>query len=98
MADDTVKVKCKVLRFEDDVEQVLDGEKVLGTTVFIECSIGKRVWIAERWLRYDTPISWEKFVRDFAKTQVVPKAPTDMLAYVKEEADKPFTITVKKEK
>lgn len=84
MARKPIKIKCKILEFKDNPAG--------GQNVYVECRIGQRVWIAERFLHYDRPISFEEFKREFAKTKVIPEVPEDMLAYVKEEADKPFEI------
>ena len=83
-----VEVKCKVLRFEDNPKG--------GQNVFVECSVGQRVWIKEVWVNYDRPISFEEFKRDLEKI-VWPKNDEDNLRYVKEEADKEFTINVKRD-
>lgn len=79
-------VECKILRFEERQ----DGF----TAVYIQCKIGQHEWVRELWVKYDKPISMEMFIREFKKTGVFEKQPTDMLAYVKQEADKPFTLTI----
>lgn len=84
MVKKPIKISCKILKFEENQKG--------GQNVFIECRIGQRVWIAERWMNYDAPISFEKFIKDFSETEVIPKKPKDNLAYVKQEADKPFEI------
>lgn len=78
------EINCKILRIEDNPKA--------GQNVFIECRLGQRVWIAERWVNYNRPVSMEQFIKDFKKTEVIPKKPTDPLAYVKQEADQPFVI------
>ncbi len=83
----TIKVKCKILKFEDNPKG--------GTNVWVECTRNKHVWVVERWLNYDRPISMEEFKRELAKTEIIPKKPTDNLWYVKEEAHESFTIEVK---
>ena len=86
MATNT-KVECKIIDIADNPQG--------GQNVFIECKIGQRIWTIERWLNYDRPISMEEFKKDLSKTQIIPEDPKDMLAYVKEEADKPFTLEIK---
>ena len=84
MARKPVKIQCKILRFEDNPAG--------GQNVYIECKIDQHIWVAERWLNLDRPISFEEFKIMFAKSKIIPEKPTDMLAYVKEEASTPFEI------
>lgn len=83
-----VAVNCKILRFEDNPKG--------GQNVFVECSIGKRIWVKEVWVNYDRPISLEEFKRDLKKV-IWPKQEEDNLRFVKEEADNPFTIKVNRD-
>ena len=86
MAKKSKIVECKILKFEPNPQG--------GQNVFIECSIGKRVWYIERWLNYNRPISMEEFIEELKKTKIIPDEPEDFLAYVKQEADQPFKVVV----
>lgn len=85
---ESVEIECKILRFENNPKG--------GQNIFVECSIGKRTWVREVWGNYDRPISLEEFKRDLKKV-IWPKDDPDNLRYVKEEAEKPFTIKVNRD-
>lgn len=80
---ENAEINCQIIRFEENPKG--------GQNVFVECSIGKRIWTKEVWVNYDRPISFEEFKRDLKKV-IWPKNDEDQLRFVKEEAEKPFTI------
>lgn len=84
-AKSKLTVHCQIERIEDNPQG--------GANVFINCRIGLREWVKELWLNYDRPISMEVFKRDLKKV-ILPKEETDNLRYVKQEADKPFTLDI----
>lgn len=84
MAEQT-EVDCKILRFENNSKG--------GQNVFIECSIGQRTWIKEVWCNYDRPISMEEFKSEISQ-HIWPKNEDDNLRYIKEEAQKPFSLLI----
>lgn len=81
----SIKVNCKINRFEDNPTG--------GVNVFIDCNIGMRTWQREFWVNYDRPISMEKFKKDL-KQLIMPTKDEDNLRFVKQEADKPFTLEI----
>jgi hypothetical protein len=85
----TVKLRCKII----DFSQVPDS---IAQIVKVEFRLGKRVWTVPIRLAYDRPISLEEFKRELAAkgSEIFPQQPEDFLAYVKEEADKPFDLEV----
>lgn len=80
-----VKVECQIARFEDNPKG--------GVNVLINCKIGMKTWVKEVWLNYDRPISMEEFKRDLKKI-VMPTHDDDNLRFVKQEAEKPFTLDI----
>lgn len=86
-----VKVKCKILNI---VRSEKSTKEVHAYHVDVECSIGQRVWVKQIFVAYDRPISREKFIHDFRAMKILPPEEDDFLAFVKEDADKPFEIEI----
>ena len=79
--------------------KIHDIKKVPGSTiqlVSVHFKLGQREWFKPFRLNYDRPISMEEFKHDLIRAGVFPEAEEDFLAFVKEEADKSFSITVPK--
>jgi hypothetical protein len=89
MAESVVNVECKIV----DTKQIPNTKKQI---VSVEFTLGERKWFKAFRLEYDRPISMEEFKRELARVGIFPEAEEDFLAYVKEEADKPFTIQVER--
>jgi len=84
---DTVKLECKI----HDIKQVPNTTIQI---VSVHFKLGKRSWYKAFRLNYDRPISMEEFQRDLVRAGVFPEKEEDFLAFIKEEAEKPFTIEV----
>lgn len=89
MAEQTVKIACKIA----DIKPIPNTSKQI---VSVEFTLGERKWFKGFRLEYDRPISMEEFQREMIRVGVFPEVEEDFLAYVKEEADKPFTIEVER--
>lgn len=87
MAEPTVKVECKI----SDIKAVPNTKAQI---VGVEFTIGDRKWFKGFRLNYDRPISMEEFKNELARVGIFPETGEDFLAYVKEDADKPFTLEV----
>lgn len=87
MAESIVNVECKIA----DIKQIPNTKKQI---VSVHFTLGERKWFKAFRLEYDRPISMEEFKRELARVGIFPEAEEDFLAYVKEEADKPFTIEI----
>lgn len=87
MAESTVKVRCKIV----DIKAIPNTTNQI---VSVEFTLGQRVWHKAFRLAYDRAISMEEFKRELVRVGVFPENEEDFLAYVKEEADKPFELTV----
>lgn len=86
---DKLKLECKI----HDIKQVPNSTVQI---ISVHFKLGQREWYKAFRLNYDRPISMEEFQRDLIKAGVFLDKEEDFLAFVKEEADKPFTIEVKK--
>ena len=82
-----LKLECKI----HDIKQVPNSTIQI---VSVHFKLGQREWYKGFRLNYDRPISMEEFQRDLIKVGVFPEAEDDFLAFIKEEADQPFTIEV----
>lgn len=87
MAESIVNVECKIT----DIKHIPNTKKQIVSVAF---TVGERKWFKAFRLEYDRPISMEEFKRELARVGIFPEAEEDFLAYVKEEADKPFTIVI----
>lgn len=85
-------VNCKIIRFHDHPTDDETGDVLPGTNIELECWIGERRWRRIIYVNYDRPISFEEFLIELKKIKLIPKKPTDHLAYVKEEVGKAFEI------
>lgn len=83
------KISCKI----HDVKQVPNSKIQI---VSVQFTLGKRQWYKGFKLEYDRPISLEEFKKELVRVGPFPDDDDDFLKYVKEEADKPFTIEVEK--
>jgi len=86
---DNVTLECKI----HDIKKVPNSTIQV---VSIHFKLGQREWYKPFRLNYDRPISMEEFKRDLIHAGVFPDNEQDFLAFVREEADVPFSITVPK--
>lgn len=91
MAEDTVKIDCKIV----DIKDIPNTKKQI---VSVEFTLGERKWFKAFRLEYDRPISMAEFQKELVRAGVFPEQEEDFLAYVKEESDKPFVIEVERPK
>ncbi len=82
-----LKLECKI----HDIKQVPNSTVQI---ISVHFTLGQRSWYKAFRLNYDRPISMEEFQRDLIKVGVFPEEEHDFLAFIKEEADQPFTIEV----
>lgn len=82
-----VQLQCKI----QDIKAVPGGTIQL---VSVKFNLGQREWYKAFRLNYDRPISMEEFKKELARVGVFPEEPEDFLAFVKQEADDPFTLEV----
>lgn len=85
-----VNVQCKII----DIKKVPNTPNQI---VSVEFTLGDRKWFKGFRLAYERPISMEEFQRELLRVGIFPVDEDDFLAYVKEEADKPFTLEVERE-
>lgn len=85
--DNLTKIECRV----KDIKAVPNTAKQI---VSVEFKLGDRVWHKGYRLEYDRPISMEEFKHEIVRVGVFPDDELDFLAFIKEEADKPFIIEV----
>lgn len=91
MADNTTVIQCKIT----DIQAIPNSKIQL---VVVNFKVGKREWHKGFRLNYDRPISLEEFKKELVRAGPFPDEDEDFLQYVKQEADKPFTIEVEREK
>lgn len=89
MAELTVKVECQIV----DIKPVPNTPNQI---VSVKFKLGEREWFKGFRLAYDRPISMEEFQREMKRVGIFPEVEEDFLAYVKEEADKPFTLEIER--
>jgi hypothetical protein len=87
MGSELAKLVCKIA----DIKAVPNSAAQI---VSVEFTLGQRTWHKAFRLNYDRPISMEEFKREVVRAGPFPEQPEDFLAYVKQEADKPFEIEV----
>lgn len=81
--------------------KINDIKKVPGSTaqiVSVHFKLGQKEWNKAFRLNYDRPISLEEFKRELVRAGIYPLEDDDFLAYVKYEANEPFTIEVESKK
>jgi len=84
---DLAKIECKI----KDIKPVPNTTSQI---VSVEFKLGDRQWFKGYRLNYDRPISMEEFKKEIVRVGVFPENEDDFLAFVKEEADQPFTVEV----
>lgn len=89
MAEQLVDIQCKIT----DIKAVPNSKAQI---VSVEFTLGERKWFKGFRLNYDRPISMEEFQKELVRAGIFPEAEEDFLAYVKEEAQQPFTLQVER--